>query len=467
MSKIQRISLENFKSISDYSADFNGCTAIVTGKNNGGKTSFIRGIPDRIRFIRPSVIVKEGEEKGKGELVLDSGEKFLWEFNTEGKDKLTYITKDGARQSVTVALGERFFPQLFDIDKFLQSPPKKQAEQLQKIVGLDFADIDKRYAEAYAARTDANREAERYHVKLSAMLKVPRVEFVDLTDLQQQKEAERNRLNSLYKANKEINDKTRKAWEADKKKIDDEVSLHNELQAQKNVDYNICYDAYKNLQRCGYAGQDVELFLKQFSDKILPQRNAEEEYPKEPTDLSTVPEGYKPKAGELVYIVEMPDDSQLRAIDEKILKASETNSQAQEYKNYIDYKNTTDAAQEKARLADQLVKDIEAERNAMIASANMPKGIEITPDGILVDGLPLDKNQISTSKLYTSALRIASMGLGEVKTLHFDASYLDKNSLAEIEAWALENDLQLLIERPDFDAGEISYQIIQTHDTQL
>lgn len=33
-------------------ADFKGCSAIVTGGNNKGKTSFLKGIVDRIRFIR-------------------------------------------------------------------------------------------------------------------------------------------------------------------------------------------------------------------------------------------------------------------------------------------------------------------------------------------------------------------------------------------------------------------------------
>jgi len=57
-------------------------------------------------------------------------------------------------------------------------------------------------------------------------------------------------------------------------------------------------------------------------------------------------------------------------------------------------------------------------------------------------------------------LKLAALNIGEVKTLHFDASYLDKNSLKEIENWAKDNDLQLLIERPDYDGGEIEYHII-------
>jgi hypothetical protein len=51
--------------------------------------------------------------------------------------------------------------------------------------------------------------------------------------------------------------------------------------------------------------------------------------------------------------------------------------------------------------------------------------------------------------------------MGEVRTLHFDASSLDKNTLGEIQEWADANDLQLLIERADFAAGEISYELIE------
>lgn len=53
MSKIQTIKIQNFKSITDLEANFNGCTAIVTGGNNKGKTSFLKGIVDRVRFVRP------------------------------------------------------------------------------------------------------------------------------------------------------------------------------------------------------------------------------------------------------------------------------------------------------------------------------------------------------------------------------------------------------------------------------
>ena len=96
---------------------------------------------------------------------------------------------------------------------------------------------------------------------------------------------------------------------------------------------------------------------------------------------------------------------------------------------------------------------------AMIKSAPLPEGFGFTDDGITYNKLPFTREQLSSSGIYIAALKLASMNLGEVKTLHFDASFLDKNSLADIEKWANDNGLQLLIERPDFEGGEIEYEL--------
>jgi len=430
MSKIKTIKIENFKAITEQEADFKGCTAIVTGGNNKGKTSFLRGIPDRVRFVRPEVMVKEGSTQGRGEMTLDTGERFIWEFNKEGKDTLNYITKEGAKRSVTVALGNQFFPAPFDIDKFLQSTPKEQAKQLQKIIGVDFTDIDKRYAEAYQLRTDKNRESEKHHVKLTEMMEVPKVDFVDISTLQAKKEQVRKSLNSQYLANKSANDKLRSDWQS-------EMQAYNVEKANHSTKLSTTTTAINTLQANGYDSPDFKKFL---------------------ADCQT---WGKSEPTEPTYTPEMPNDAELKEIDQQIFDAVQINTDAQAYKDYVEYKAKTEAARIEAEQANDLVKSIEAEKAALIASANFPKGIAITPDGITIDGLPLERNQISTSKLYTTALRIAAMNVGEVRTLFFDASYLDKNSLAEIQQWAESEDLQLLIERPDFDGGEITYQLIE------
>ena len=164
------------------------------------------------------------------------------------------------------------------------------------------------------------------------------------------------------------------------------------------------------------------------------------------------------------YVDEKPSDEKLQAIDAKILAASEVNTKAKEYYDYITYKKETEDAKELADLADEKVKSIEAEREAMIQAAKFPEGISINSFGITVDGFPLDKDQISKSKLYIAALRIGAMNLGEVKAIHFDASPLDSDSLTEVEQWAAKNDLQLLLEIParGDDDKEIHYELIES-----
>lgn len=440
MSKIHSIKIQNFKAIESLSIDFKGCTAIVTGGNNKGKSSFLRGIQDRIRFVRPDAKVRIGEKEGTGELVLDSGEKFIWEFSTEGKDKLTYITENGTKQNLTKELGERFFPETFDIDKFLQSPPKSQAAQLQKIIGIDFTEIDARYQQAYDDRTSKNRDAEKFHAKLSQMQIPEKVLPVDVSQLLVQKEAIRTKLNSQYLENKAKNDSLRSAYMAQKEA--ESVRFHAALQEMANREAVISTASrlHSELVSIGYNGAEVGLFI----DNLPKPETVQEAIIIEPE-----------------YIVEMPDDSELQEIDKKLLSASETNSKAKAYKDFQAYKAEVDQAKMFAENADKAVKAIEAERLEMIRKANFPEGIEIRTDGIYVDGFPLDKTVISTSKLYCAALRIASIRLGEVKTLHFDASFLDKFTLSEIQDWASKNGLQLLIERPDFDGGEIQYQLIE------
>lgn len=446
MSKTQKISVTNFKAISKMEIDFKGCTAIVTAGNNKGKTSLLRGITDRIRGEKPELIVKQGEKEGKGTLELTTGEKFIWEFDLKGSDKLTFVTKEGYKTKVTREIVQRFFPVSFDIDKFLNSAPKEQSKQLQKIVGIDFSEIDNRYSLAYNDRTEKNKEAERYQVKLTSMLECDKVDSVDLTELQEKKETERTRLNTVYLANKKINEELRNKWNAEWAKIRTEIELFNETQTNNRLTFNKCFDAKSVLESFGFNSVELNVFINLKREAILDLKKGDDFQPKEPD-----------------YIEEKPSDETLQMLDSKILTASEINTKAKQYTDYVAYKKSVEAAKVEAADADIKVKGIEEERENLIKSAKMPTGISFGISGIEVDGFPLDKNQISTSKLYCAALRIASMNLGEVRTIHFDASFLDKDTLSEIEVWAEENNLQLLIERVDYDNGNIKYELIENN----
>jgi hypothetical protein len=442
MAKTQRIVVTNFKALAQADVNFNGCTAIITAGNNKGKTTLLRGIVDRIRGSKPEVIVKEGEKEGRGVIELTTGEKFVWEFDNEGTDKLTFVTTEGFKTKATKEIRDRYYPPQFDIDKFMNSSPKEGSKQLQKAVGLDFSEIDARYQLAYDDRTAKNRESERFHAKLSKMEEPPFFEFVDIEQLKTDKETIRKKLNDLYTANKKHNEGLREKYDEQCEVLRGEIDNFNDLQERIAETLTEANEAHATLVAFGYEGKEVPAFIE-----TLPKAQPAKVYaaPAPPT-----------------YIVELPDDKELQEIDEKLLAASETNSKAQAYKDFKDYCREVEAAKQDALDADELVKNIRDEREQMIRTAKMPKGIAFDEDGnVTVDGFLLDVNTISTSRRYTAALRIASINMGEVRTLHFDASSLDKNTLGEIQEWADANDLQLLIERADFAAGEISYELIE------
>jgi len=449
MSKIQSIEIQNLKAIGELAIDFKGCTAIITGGNNTGKTTFLKSMPDRIRKATP-VQVKQGSTQGKGEMTLTDGTRFVWEFNIEGKDKLTMITKDGIKVVNPVKdITNRYFTPVFDIDVFLQSTPKEQSKQLQKTLGIDFTEIDAKIKLAYDNRTICNKYVERENIKLANMGIPEQVHPVDLTELQDRKQAERDRLNTLYLSNVEANKTARNEWEKAKSDIVTQVSEYNLNCEKQNKRVETISNAYHCLVTEGYKDLDLKTWVDEQRALLTPFKDA--------LDIiaATLPEP--------TYIPERPDSATLDEIDAQIANTAAINLKAQQYADYLNQKEVAKKAQEAADKADAAYKQLEAERKEVIANAKFPQGIEIASDGaITVDGFPLSKSSLSTSKLYTAALRIGAMNLGDVKTLYFDASYLDKNSLSEIEAWAAQNDLQLLIERPAFDGGEIEYQIIET-----
>jgi hypothetical protein len=388
--RVKRITVSNLKAIAEMEADLNGATVIITGGNNMGKSSFLRSLPDRIRGVKPDVVLKFGEREGFAEWELTTGEKFIWKFDQTGHERLQFITTDDIKQSVTKEIAQRYFPQIFDVDDFLSAGPKKQKEILQKLVGLDFTDIDKRYKAAYDERTFKNRKATEERARATDIIDLPARE-IDYIELEKE-------LVGIDSHNKNYSNAQ-----------DRMVELRTELEELKKKELIL-------LERIKAGDQWI-------SDKANhPKNNADE-------------------------------------LTKKIAKIKKQNEAIK--------KNNEAKKQEKLAIqcelehkeADKYVKKIEQERMDMISNAKIPEGFSFSEDGIQCKNLPFTREQLSSSGIYIAALKLASMNLGEVRTLHFDASFLDNNSLSEIEKWATKNKLQLLIEVVDRDGNEVTYEL--------
>jgi DNA repair ATPase RecN len=411
MSKIKKISIQNFKAVSQLTADFNGCTAIVTGGNNKGKSSFLRGLTDRLRGLKPEQIVKQGENKGFYELELTTGEKFVWDFNTTTKagEKLTFISERNIPGAVTKEISKYYFPPTFDVDEFLNSTPKKQKEVLQKLTGIDFTEFDKLYKDAYEQRTFANKRLAEEKAKATYYDPKMPTEILDTTELEK-KIAGVDAHNLQFKT------------------INERLSEKVEKRNSNNAEIERLKQSIKNLE---LENETLTIEINKGVEWVSNDKNK----PKTQLDMDTL----------------QKELNSLKEKNEAIVKNNEAKKQDEVIVTAI--KNAEDA--------DAEVKRLDAEKLDVIKNSTMPEGFGFSEDGITYNGFEFNKQQLSSSGIYIAALKLAALGLGEVKTLHFDASYLDKNSLSEIEQWANQNDLQLLIERPDFEGGEIEYQILE------
>lgn len=432
MSKIKKIEVKNFKAISEEKINFDGCSTIVTAGNNKGKTSLLRGLIDRFRSEKADIIVKEGEKKGYQIMELTDGSRFEWNF-TKKTESFAFITKEGIKQTTGLlkSLGKKYFGIQFDIDKFLNSSPRKQSEELQKIIGLNLSEIDKRYSEAYDDRTEKNRELKRlrsYTIDKPVEVVKPNIDDI------------KSKISQVKEKNKIMMSE----WELENKKHQEDI--HNFNSKQRNIadNYNLRKKQANDLKEYskGFYADAVDVAM---IDKLLNELDK----PEQEKEISYL---RKPKLLDLTELEKQLENAnnQLREYDKYVIGL----------KSYNEWVESGKKAKKEADNADTSLKAILEEKEQIIRNAKIPDGFEFSEDGLIYNGFPLNSNQISSSQKYIAGLILGSLGLGEIKTLHFDASFLDKNSLQEVQDWANKNDYQLLIERPNFDGGEIKYEII-------
>jgi AAA15 family ATPase/GTPase len=100
------------------------------------------------------------------------------------------------------------------------------------------------------------------------------------------------------------------------------------------------------------------------------------------------------------------------------------------------------------------LQEIEETKKRVIAGASLPvKGLTFDENQLYYNGLPFESNQINTAQQIIAGLQINMAMMKDVRIARFDGSLLDNKSLAEVEKWAQENDLQLFVEMVDREAG--------------
>jgi hypothetical protein len=453
MAKINKAFVKNIKNIDEFEADLNGATAYIVGGNTKGKTTFCSFLINRLMGDKPDAdVLKDKAKNGEASIKTNDGAEFRYTISPSGSEKIVYVYPNGNEVRATKEIINKYLPnKFFDINKFVTATPKEKIYILTKALGIDITEEQKRINDLIPVREERYRQKkakQSLYEEFKAYLDMPLINSIE--ELKAKKrgiiESYQKTVEEINKINKEIEDRNKKRIEQEKLKIDE----YNENIKKIEQDIENLRNIYANIQKL-HCKDDLTIVSDVIKNKGM-----------ELKELLNKMGGYKTLKIEEIEGLEkqkeippMPNlaeiDAQISMFEDKL----ENRRKAEMYKKEFD---------ESILAYEYICKEIEVLENKIkekLQAVKLPREIKITAEGVFFKNLPVDEKHLSKSELYIVSLMLSSVNLKELRTLYFDCSPLDKNSMAAVLKWANENDLQLLIEKPDFDGGELRFEIIE------
>lgn len=464
--KIKEISLNNFSKYDKVTVSFDDNVTYLVGKNGSGKSTLgitaiwflFQGIAEKVsagnnpligerfRFIGPKAAT------AKGEMILHD-EKTGTDIKVMRK-----LTKSGSELSFEgpegMELSQQWLTDLFNIfliapKKFCELSPKEQA----KALGIDTKSYDDAIADLKKEYTAINAVYRSY----GEIAPVEKVEKVEVKELQAEKDAIRTRLNSQYMANQKHNTDARKAWQDAKDLVDSNVQKHNDEQEKRKnaIAYISGYRKKINDLCAEVVGLSAFVDLTKLDAHIEglqqpePPQIAAELYPAPPTVLADMTEDYRPAKGELVYIKELPDATDLETVDAAIIEAGKTNENALLYEQYLQKVKDKEAKETELKENKDKQAAKEQERLEYIKGFKFPfSNLSVCEDGeLLLSGKPIKEPYFSTGEILKIIPVLISSTQPELKYVFLqDFNLLDDDKQAEIEQFLTSKGFQLVVE---------------------
>ena len=438
--KVKSIELNNFANYNKVSVSFDDNVTYLIGKNGAGKSTIgitaiwfmFCGIAEkssggttpligeRFRFIGPN------GKTANGEMILHDEKagidiKVIRKLTKSGTD-LSFEAPDG------VELDQSWLTDLFNIfliapKKFTELSSKEQA----KALGIDTKTFDDEIALLKKQFTEINAVYKSY----GELPEVEKVDRIDVAELQKKKDEVRMQLNDLYLQNKAANEKLKKEWEAACKVVDNECATFNNTQIALQNKIEQANKLYSQLEDLGYAGYEVSDWIKSLG-KPEESKSFDDYYPAIPATAS-----------------ELPDDSELKAIDTQIMAAVETNNKALLYAQYLEKKQQKEAKGAELQANKDKQAATEAERLEYIKAFKFPfSNLTVGEEGeLLLNGKPIKQEYFSTGELLKIIPVLISTTQPELKYVFLqDFNLMDDEKQKEIEDFLTGKGFQLVVE---------------------
>jgi hypothetical protein len=379
--RIVRFEAQNFKRLRAVSIAPDGSIVRISGRNRQGKSSTLDGIAALLGGERlcPREPIRRGETEALLRAEMDEDLVVERRFRVAADGAVTSTLKLTRKDGFNVKKPQATLDALvgkiaFDPLAFLRYEPKKQAETIREIAGVDLSPFDARRQAAYDRRTEVNRELAAAKARLATLPAVEapdaEVSAADLLD-------EQNRRAAALAANDQARARLRKL----------------------GGDFNA-------------AAAEVE----RLEAALATARSRLE-------DLRTTGKAAKAE-------VEALTDPDMTEIPGKLREIEATNRTVRAKKERAALAGKALDLDEQAAQLTEAIEQVDAEKAAALAAAKLPvPGLSFTADGVLLNDLPFEQAAASEQLRVSMAVALATHPKLPIALIR-DASLLDGDALA-------------------------------------
>jgi chemotaxis protein histidine kinase CheA len=411
MSKIKSIHIENIKRLRTVDVTPGTHLFVVGGKNDQGKSSLLDAIQMAFGGAKaaPPQPIRSGSDDGEIVIELDDGYRIRQRHTATGVTTTLHRTADGVRSEIKspqAMLSAMAGTLALDPLAFSRESPAKQRELLASLVKLDTSAIDAEHDEAFARRTDVNRAGKELSAQIEAMPVDPDApnEPLDTAALAAELQAEQAKNDAKWRAEEQAKAFWRAEAAAKTKRDQTSVAVIRAREALAAAEQAEARET-NALHEAEQAAQAADAKAEQ------------------------MPVG------------------DTAAVTARLSGVTEHNARHAAARTRAERVAKRDALREESAALAARIEAAKAAKAQAIADAKFPvDGLGFSPSGITYGGIPFE--QASSSVRIRVAMAIVAAMAPKLRcALIRDGMLLDDDALTAMTQWAIDNDMQILMER--------------------
>jgi DNA repair exonuclease SbcCD ATPase subunit len=412
MSKIQSITVDNIKRISHAEVTPGTHLFVVGGKNEQGKSTLLDAVEMAFggRRVMPAQPIREGSESAEIIVQLDDGYRVRQRHTASGvTTTLTHTGADGVRSEIKspqAMLSAMAGTLALDPLAFVRETPARQRAILQELTKLDTSSLDSDEREAMERRKNVVAAGKELSARIDGLAPdhdapTERLDTATLmAELAREQDITRQREAAIRRAD-DLRRQSDLAMAASIEATHRRIELERELERAKQAE----------MMASAKADEAEKAALVR------------------------------------VAAVELMPIGQPDPIAAKIAGVSEHNARVDRAAARADLVRKRDALRDEAAQLNERLATIRTARETAIRDAKWPvEGLGLSESGITYNGLPFEQASQAV-RVRVSLAIVEAMSPRLRCVLMREGAFLDDDMLAVVAQWAIDRDMQVLMER--------------------